>query len=83
MNPSERKAAFELLNNHLKSKGIFVLKTKRKKSYTYESPYELDEPLIFDYDLYNSFHKTFSDYKILNVETENNGEISAMTFFKE
>jgi len=83
MKPLERYFTFELVNHYLQSKGVFVLKTKRKKSYTYESPYELDEPLIFDYDLHNSFRKTFFDYKILNVETENNGEISTLTLFKE
>lgn len=80
MNPSERKATFELLNNHLKSKGIFILKTKRKRSY---APNCLDQKYIYDYDLRNSFHETFFDYKILNVETQNNGGNSAMTFYKE
>jgi hypothetical protein len=80
MNSSERQAAFELLNNHLKSNGIFVLKTKRKRSYT---PKCLDQKYLFDYDLRNSFHKTFSNYKVLNVEIEEDGEIPLLTLYKE
>lgn len=80
MHPSDQYLATELVKRYLQSKGIFVLKTKRKKSYASNSP---DQKYIFDYDLYNSFHKTFFDYKILNVETENNGGNSAMTFYKE
>jgi precorrin-6B methylase 2 len=61
MNQKDRENTFKLVNQYLQEKGIFIIKTKSK------SDYGSDNPLIYDFDLHNSFQKTFSDYKILSA----------------
>lgn len=77
MNPQDRKNTFKLVERHLQDQGIFIVKTKRKKSYGSDN-----SPLIYDFDLHNSFHKTFINYKILNALIEKD-EIIGLTLYKQ